>query len=166
MLENKRRGLLRRWLKAFGFFQAEQKVYAESGGLKSFAGWVRQWFVSHAPEPQYDPSYRARWRLWFQQSRKMQRIRRAYGLFPSDLPMSAVGRGFPRPTTIEAERMRMAARTPVQLMTNWQRNQWAAAGYPGMRDPKQEGAERFAMMVHPKTWARWARLSAAPGVVA
>jgi len=167
MFERKRRGLLRRWLKSFGFFQAEQKVYQEyEGGFKSFVGFVRRWFIHHAPEPQWDPAYRQRWRLWYQLSTKMQRIRRAYGLFPSDLPLSAVGRGFARPQTRVLEQLRPKQRTPLQRMTNWQRNQWARMGYPGLGVPDHPGPARFALLEHPKRLARMARAGLASALPA
>lgn len=48
-----------------------------------------------------------------------------------------------------------APRTPVQAylegLTNWQRNQWAKAGYPGYRYGNWDLAklEPFAQKVHP-----------------
>lgn len=164
MFERKRRGLMLRWAKAFGFFQAESPVKVEDpSGVKRLVGYVRRWFITHAPAPEYDHAYRERWRRWFQINRKLMRQAWRKGVI-SHFPLSAIGRGYPRRADIALERQRMKARTPVQRLTNWQRNQWAAAGYPGMRTTDQLEAMPFVLLPHWREQRRKARAGLASAV--
>ena len=52
----------------------------------------------------------------------------------------------PTPKPAHQPRKRSAFELAVDGLTNWQRHQWARAGYPGLRQQDARHIERFARM--------------------